>query len=147
MPANEVRSLRVGSVVRVSATRVTRLTITVGHGIGRHRHETLPQIISMSRTTDRYHCAKTGPVSAGWYPNPDGQGQRYFDGAEWTQDLRPSEESPPKQKMSLTKKLLLAGFLALLVLVLGLSTMEEMNRAAPGNVSIDVPRTASSQSV
>ena len=29
------------------------------------------------------------PESAGWYPDPDGQGQRYWSGTEWTTDAAP----------------------------------------------------------
>jgi hypothetical protein len=31
----------------------------------------------------------TAPSPAGWYPDPSGQGQRYFDGTDWTPHQTP----------------------------------------------------------
>lgn len=35
------------------------------------------------------------PPPPGWYPDPGGQGQRYWDGRQWTQHLGPG--APPVQ--------------------------------------------------
>src|SRR5690349_23884053 len=37
----------------------------------------------------------TPPTPAGWYPDPDGTGgQRYWDGAAWTEHRSPAVEAP-----------------------------------------------------
>jgi hypothetical protein len=38
-------------------------------------------------------------TAAGWYPDPSGQGQRYFDGQRWTEHLVPP---PPSRAERIT---------------------------------------------
>jgi Protein of unknown function (DUF2510) len=37
-------------------------------------------------------------MPGGWYQNPEGPGQRYWDGARWTDDYAPSPQPPPPQR-------------------------------------------------
>lgn len=62
---------------------------------------------------------KQGGTPAGWYPNPEGTGQRYWDGSQWTEHYhgagasRPTpaqaETSANKSALSSGKKLLIVG--------------------------------------
>jgi uncharacterized RDD family membrane protein YckC len=41
-----------------------------------------------------------GAAPPGWYPDPSGGGQRYFDGAAWTQHTAPYAQAPPPWAMT-----------------------------------------------
>jgi hypothetical protein len=66
------------------------------------------------------HGAGGGPsgprAPAGWYPNPDGQGQRYWDGAQWTEHYSQpqapaiSEAVPQKEQQRRAKEQERAAF-------------------------------------
>ncbi len=69
----------------------------------------------------------------GWYPNPQGPGQRYWDGAQWTDDARapqpqpqpqPQQQQPPKSGgipgwVKVLLGLFVVGALAVVVGVVG----------------------------
>jgi hypothetical protein len=40
------------------------------------------------------------PVPAAWYPNPDGSGQRYWDGSVWTDHFHDAEQRPLIQQIN-----------------------------------------------
>ena len=50
----------------------------------------------------------------GWYPDPQGPGQRYWDGVQWTE-----HRAPGQQKRNTGRNLLIAGLVTLGVLVVG----------------------------
>ena len=50
----------------------------------------------------------------GWYPDPQGPGQRYWDGVQWTE-----HRAPGQQKSNTGRNLLIAGLVTLGVLVVG----------------------------
>jgi hypothetical protein len=39
--------------------------------------------------------AVDGPQPAGWYPNPDGPGNRFWSGSAWTDSVQDAEGSGP----------------------------------------------------
>ncbi|RQP11460.1 MAG: DUF2510 domain-containing protein [Microbacteriaceae bacterium] len=48
---------------------------------------------SWPRSDDPMSSAQ--PTVAGWYPDPETGGTRYWDGSRWTGDVREGEHSPP----------------------------------------------------
>ena len=50
---------------------------------------------------------------AGWYPNPEGPGNRYWDGGQWTDNYAPAPEKPKKQRtvLKVVLGILIASFL------------------------------------
>jgi hypothetical protein len=50
----------------------------------------------------------------GWYPDPQGPGQRYWDGVQWTE-----HRAPRQQKSNTGRNLLIAGLVTVGVLVVG----------------------------
>ena len=51
---------------------------------------------------------------AGWYPDPQSPGQRYWDGVQWTE-----HRTPGQQKSNTSRNVLIAGLVTLGVLVVG----------------------------
>ena len=44
----------------------------------------------------------------GWYPDPGGRGQRYFDGAEWTEHRADLATLSPQQRVELLDRVLIS---------------------------------------
>jgi hypothetical protein len=56
---------------------------------------------------------QAGQAVPGWYANPQGPGQRYWDGAQWTEQYQPSPGGaappPPKKQRNWLKGCVLVG--------------------------------------
>ncbi len=66
------------------------------------------------------------PVVPGWYSNPAGPGQRYWDGGSWTDSYSPPPDaaSPKKQKKPRTVlKVMLGMILGTFVLIIGCTAL------------------------